>query len=102
MNIKNILKDAIIVYVAYKLGEHIGRKNSYMQPMLQGEYNYHDEEYYEVEDITESEVIKKTDDEETYVSGIIKELKNKTNKNQKDRDKISLLEIKLNQLKNKK
>ena len=46
-------------------------------------------------------MIKKTDDEETYVSGIIKELKNKTYKNQKDRDKISLLEIKLNQLKNK-
>lgn len=75
----------------------------------QEEYDYddyddeeeYDDEYEKVQDITESEVIEKTDDEETYVSGLIKELKSKTDKTQKDKDKISLLEIKLKQLKNK-
>jgi hypothetical protein len=45
--------------------------------------------------------VKKTDDEETYVSDLINELKNKSDKSQKDKDKIGLLEIKLKQLKNK-
>ena len=64
--------------------------------------DYDDEyEYEKVQDITESEVTKKTDDEETYVSELINELKNKSDKTQKDKDKIGLLEIKLRQLKNK-
>ena len=66
------------------------------------EEDYDDEyEYEKVQDITESEVTKKTDDEETYVSELINELKNKSDKTQKDKDKIGLLEIKLRQLKNK-
>jgi hypothetical protein len=66
------------------------------------EEDYDDEyEYEKVQDITESEVVKKTDDEETYVSELINELKNKSDKTQKDKDKIGLLEIKLKQLKNK-
>jgi hypothetical protein len=66
------------------------------------EEDYDDEyEYEKVQDITESEVVKKTDDEETYVSDLINELKNKSDKSQKDKDKIGLLEIKLKQLKNK-
>jgi hypothetical protein len=65
------------------------------------EEDYEEQEYEEVQDITESEVTKKTDDEETYVSELINELKNKSDKTQKDKDKIGLLEIKLKQLKNK-
>ena len=66
------------------------------------EEDYDDEyEYEKVQDITESEVTKKTDDEETYVSELINELKNKSDKTQKYKDKIGLLEIKLRQLKNK-
>jgi hypothetical protein len=61
-----------------------------------------DDDDDDVRDITESEVTKKTDDEETYVLGLIKELKNKPDKTQKDKDTIGLLEVKLNQLKNKK
>ena len=64
------------------------------------EDEYEDDD--DVQDITESEVTKKTDDEETYFLGLIKELKNKPDKTQKDKDTIGLLEVKLNQLKNKK
>jgi len=66
------------------------------------EDEYEDDDDDDVQDITESEVTKKTDDEETYVLGLIKELKNKPDKTQKDKDTIGLLEVKLNQLKNKK
>ena len=66
------------------------------------EDEYEDYDDDDVQDITESEVTKKTDDEETYVLGLIKELKNKPDKTQKDKDTIGLLEVKLNQLKNKK
>ena len=80
--------------------KYINQREDYYDDYDDEEEDY-DDEYEKVQDITESEVIKKTDDEETYVSDLINELKNKSDKSQKDKDKIGLLEIKLKQLKNK-
>jgi hypothetical protein len=50
----------------------------------------------EIPEITEEK------DEEVYVQELIDELKNRPNKTKKDKYNIELLEVKLNQIKNKK
>ena len=65
-----------LVFIIYKLGEKGGKKS----------------------------VENKSDecDEETYIVQLINELKTKKNKTNKDKDNLSLLEIKLQQIQSKK
>lgn len=58
---------------------------------------YEDAEYEDVPDIAQSEL-----SEKNYVLNLIDELKHKSNKTQKDKDNLSLLDIKLQQMINKK
>lgn len=92
---RNLIKIAAlgaVVYGAYKYGKSVGNNN---QPDRNGNPipDIKNHSFQEI-DPTESEI--------DYVLGLIQELKEKPNKTQKDRYTIELLEIKLNQLKNKK
>jgi len=88
---KTILKYALLgtaIYGAFKLGEMKGKGEVPVPKQL-------------LPDPPEMEM-DTVFDEETYVYMLINELKNKPNKSQKDKDNLSLLEIKLKQLINKK
>jgi hypothetical protein len=97
MSIRNIFRDGLILYLAYKFGENKGRKNSYSQPVLQripvnGRIP-----------IQEVQVIEPEGDliltqEEYDVFELINGIKNKVTKSIKDKNNLDLLEIKLKQL----
>jgi hypothetical protein len=92
---RNLIKIAAfgaVVYGAYKYGKSVGNNN---QPE-KNENLTPDDKNFSFQEIDQ------TESEEKYVLGLIQELKDKPNKTQKDRYTIELLEIKLNQLKNKK
>lgn len=72
----NILIIIGLIFLVYKLGEKKGKK---------------------VEDKDNVEC-----EEETYITQLIEELKSKKNKTNKDKDNLSLLEIKLQQIRDKK
>jgi hypothetical protein len=88
---KNLVKwglFAAVVYGAYKAGQHKGeQKNSNIQPNPQPEPQVHEYD---------------SNTEEDYILDLIRELKNKPNKTQKDRYNIELLQVKLNQILGKK
>jgi hypothetical protein len=91
---RNLIKIAAfgaVVYGAYKYGKSVGNNN---QPEKSDPTP--DDKNYSFQEIDQNE------SEEKYVLGLIQELKDKPNKTQKDRYTIELLEIKLNQLRNKK
>ena len=76
----NILKAAIgagVVYVAYKVGESMGKDKN--KNLLKG---------------VKSEI----DSEIELITSLIKELRDKPNKTKKDKDNLDLLGIKLKQL----
>ena len=77
---------AAVVYGAYKLGEYQAKKSVNVKPEPRP-----NEPFVEVPNQSEEE----------YVSELIRDLKNKPNKTQKDRYNIELLEVKLKQIKNK-
>ena len=79
----NILKAAIgagVVYVAYKVGESMGKDKN--KNLLKG---------------VKSEI----DSEIELITSLIKELRDKPNKTKKDKDNLDLLGIKLKQLESK-
>jgi len=82
-----------------------GSKSGYAQQREDDDYDdEYEDEYYDEEDediITEAEVVEVESNEEIQVRDLIKELKSKPDKSKKDQNNIELLEIKLNQLKNK-
>ena len=82
-----------------------GSKSGYAQQREDDDYDdEYEDEYYDDEDediITEAEVVEVESNEEIQVRELIKELKSKPDKSKKDQNNIELLEIKLNQLKNK-
>jgi hypothetical protein len=87
--LKDLLKIAAVgavIYGAYKLGEKKGKENSYIP----------------FEPNPEPIVVEPICDEEKYVIMLIDELKKKPNKTQKDKDNLSLLQVKLEQLKRQK
>jgi hypothetical protein len=90
--VKNLIKwglFAAIVYGAYKAGQNSGKLMSVSpQPNPQPS----------PEPIVEFE----SNSEEDYILDLIRELKNKPNKTQKDRYNIELLQVKLNQILGKK
>ena len=77
---------AAVVYGAYKLGEYQAKKSVNVKPEPRP-----NEPFVEVE----------TQSEEEYVSELIRDLKNKPSKTQKDKNNIELLEVKLKQIRNK-
>jgi hypothetical protein len=91
--IKNIVKwglFAAVVYGAYKVGQSSGKKNNIdSQPNPQ---TTPEPQVFEYD----------SNSEEDYIIDLIRELKNKPNKTQKDRYNIELLQIKLNQILGKK
>ena len=79
----NILKTALgvgVVYVAYKVGESMGKDKN--KNLLKG---------------VKSEI----DSEIELITSLIKELRDKPNKTKKDKDNLDLLGIKLKQLERK-
>jgi len=80
-------------------------KSNYVPKKEDDDYDdEYEDEYYDEEDediITEAEVVEVESNEEIQVRDLIKELKSKPDKSKKDQNNIELLEIKLNQLKNK-
>lgn len=81
-----------------KFGHDLQRKND----DYEDEYENEDEYYDNDEDfITEAEVVETESSEEIQIRELIKELKTKQDKSKKDQYNIELLQIKLNQLKNK-
>jgi hypothetical protein len=82
MSIKNIIKNGIIIYAAYKFGLNKGMKKSSVS----------------VNPIPKDLILNQ---EEYEVFELINSLKNKVNKSSKDKDNLELLEIKLKQLKKK-
>jgi hypothetical protein len=86
--LKNIVKlglFAAVVYGAYKAGQSSGKQtNVNPQP--------------KAEPIVEFD----SNSEEDYILDLIREIKNKPNKTQKDRYNIELLQVKLNQILGKK
>jgi hypothetical protein len=90
--LKNIVKWgllATVVYGAYKAGQHYGKQsNVNPQPNPQPK----------PEPIIEFD----SNSEEDYILDLIREIKNKPNKTQKDRYNIELLQVKLNQILGKK
>jgi uncharacterized membrane protein YebE (DUF533 family) len=77
---------AAVVYGAYKLGEYKAKKSENVKPEPRPKLAF-------------DEVPNKS--EEEYVSELIRDLRNKPNKTQKDRYNIELLEVKLKQIQNK-
>jgi len=93
---RNLVKLAAlsaVVYGAYKYGKSVGDKS--IKP------NKKDDSFPELNKYPFVE-IDETDSEIQQVTELIQELRNKPNKNQKDRYNIKLLEVKLKQLKNRK
>jgi len=90
--LKNIVKWgllATIVYGAYKAGQHNGK---------QANVNPQPNPKPKPEPIIEFD----SNSEEDYILDLIREIKNKPNKTQKDRYNIELLQVKLNQILGKK
>jgi len=82
--LSNLIKGAIgvgVVYVAYKVGESMGKDKD--KNLLQGD---------------KSEL----DSEIEFIAGLIKDYQEKKNKTKKDKDKLDLLNIKLAQLQKQK
>jgi hypothetical protein len=82
--LSNLIKGAIgvgVVYVAYKVGESMGKDKD--KNLLQG---------------AKSEL----DSEIEFIAGLIKDYQEKKNKTKKDKDKLGLLNIKLAQLQKQK
>jgi hypothetical protein len=82
--LSNLIKGAIgvgVVYVAYKVGESMGKDKD--KNLLQG---------------AKSEL----DSEIEFIAGLIKDYQEKKNKTKKDKDKLDLLNIKLAQLQKQK
>ena len=79
---------ATVIYGAYKAGQHNGKQNNVTpKPNPQ----------------PESPIVEfDSNSEEDYILDLIRELKNKPNKTQKDRYNIELLQVKLNQILSKK
>ena len=77
---------AAVVYGAYKLGEYQAKKSVNVKPEPRP-----NEPFVEVPNQSEEE----------YVSELIRDLKNKPSKTQKDKNNIELLEVKLKQIQNK-
>ena len=76
--ISNLLIGGLLVYLAFEIGKKTGKKE---------------------ETVKKPVIIENEDDEETYVTQLINELKNKSDKTKKDKYNIELLEIKLQQIK---
>jgi hypothetical protein len=92
---RNLVKLAAlsaVVYGAYKYGKSVGNQSTQPQER-KNSFPQQDTPFVEVDE-TETEI--------QQVTELIQELKGKPNKTQKDRYNIELLEVKLNQLKNKK
>lgn len=82
--LSNLIKGAIgvgVVYVAYKVGESMGKDKD--KNLLQG---------------AKSEL----DSEIEFIAGLIKDYQEKKNKTKKDKDNLDLLNIKLVQLQKQK
>ena len=82
--LSNLIKGAIgvgVVYVAYKVGESMGKDKD--KNLLQG---------------AKSEL----DSEIEFITGLIKDYQEKKNKTKKDKDNLDLLNIKLAQLQKQK
>jgi hypothetical protein len=82
--LEKLLKVALgvgAIYVAYKVGESMGKDKD-----------------VNVSDSPKSEL----DSEIEFITGLIKDYKDKPNKTKKDRDNLDLLNIKLEQLKKQK
>lgn len=82
--LEKLLKVALgvgVVYAAYKIGEETGKNKE--------------------NDLVDSEK-SELDSEIEFISGLIKDYKDKPNKTKKDRDNLDLLNIKLVQLKKQK
>ena len=77
-----ILAVGALAYGAYKLGEHNANKK--------------------INQTLPEDKPEEKDTEEDYILELINELKNKPNKTKKDKYNLELLEIKLNQILNKK
>ena len=99
---------AIICFVSgilFILSPWDDSKSNYVPKKEDDDYDdEYEDEYYDDEDediITEAEVVEVESNEEIQVRELIKELKSKPDKSKKDQNNIELLEIKLNQLKNK-
>lgn len=74
-------------YIAYKTGQNSEKtKQKYAQDLMEEDSQKFNDEA----------------DEEIYVAQLLQELRNKSNKTQKDRYNIGLLEIKLEQLRKQK
>lgn len=76
-----------LIYLAYKYGEKEGQKNT--------------REVDKKVEVEDAEIVDEKS-EEDCIREIIESIKKKQNKNQKDRDTIELLQIKLKQLKKEK
>ena len=82
--LEKLLKVALgigVVYAAYKVGESMGKDKD--------------------KDLVDS-VKSELDSEIEFITGLIKDYKDKPNKTKKDRDNLDLLNIKLEQLKKQK
>lgn len=97
MNMRDLLRIAFVGAVAYgfyKLGEKQGERKTIGASSNQKKKNFND-------DIQDADVVEESN-EEDYLKEIISEIARKPNKNRKDRDTLDLLQIKLQQLINKK
>ena len=91
MNLRDILRIAFVGAVAYgfyKLGEKQGEKKSLKSPEPPPKPN---NDYVDAEVVEEKSQL-------DCVRDLIESLKNKPNKNRKDKDTIELLQIKLQQM----
>jgi hypothetical protein len=103
MNIKNILRDGIILYAAYKLGVNRGMKKSVQlssnnRVPING-YKVNLPLQLPSSYVPEGDLI--LTQEEYDIFELINGIKNKSNKTSRDKDNLELLEIKLNQIKSK-